>query len=256
MMKIAVLVREVPDVVEELVIAEDGQSLSEDDIMYIPSEADEHALEEALLLKARHDASITAVGLGGDEARDALANAMAKGADGAALLAVPFEHRGDNQWLASALRPELASGGYDLILTGASAADQMDAGLPGLLAAHLSLPFLGGITAVAIDPARRKGTVRKEFPGGRLGVLEAPLPCVLGILSAEQPPRYVPVSKVMQARKTLQVREVPQPPGLAAGVRPTKLMKAASATRAEMFPGDANQVAEHIVRLLRERGLA
>ncbi|HEY7587471.1 MAG TPA: hypothetical protein VIB49_01815 [Thermoplasmata archaeon] len=255
-MKIAVILRQVPDVVEELVIAEDGKSLAEDEIMSITNEADEHALEEALILKGRHAATITAFGVGGDEAKDALATASAKGVDEAVLVRVPFEHRGDNHRLASILGPVLKSEGYGLILTGAWAADQLDAGLAGLLAVHLSLPYVGGVMSVSVDATGTRGTMDKEFPGGRLGVMDTSLPAVLGIQSAEQPPRYVPVSKVVQAKRALRVRDVGEPPVVALGVRATKLTKHESAAMAEMLPGDARQVADQMVRLLRERGMA
>jgi len=255
-MKIAVVLRQVPDVVEELVISDDGRSLSEDDVMYLTNEADDHALEEALVLKARAGAQVTAVSAGGDEAKEALATAVAKGADEAIHVAVPFEHRGDNARLASVLGPMMKSAGYDLILTGVWAADQMDAGLAGGLATQLSLPYVGGLVSMSLDPNGAHAVVRKEFPGGRLGVLEVSLPAVFGIQSAEQPPRYVPVSKVLAAKKALRVREQGEPPAVAAGVRASKLVKSGSEAKAEMLPGAVPQVAEAIVRILRERGIA
>lgn len=254
-MRIAVVLRQVPDVVEELVIAEDGRSLAEDEIMYITNEADQHALEEALVLKGRHAARVTAVGVGGDEAKEALANATAKGADEAVLVRIPPEHRGDNVRLASVLAPAMKSVGYDLILTGVWAADQMDAGLAGILAVHLSLPYSGGVVSVSLGMNGKTAVVQKEFPGGRLGVLEVPIPAVLGIQSAEQPPRYVPVSKVVQARRVLQVKEQNEPPEVTSGMRASKLVKLGSEAKAEMLPGDVKQVAGEIVRLLRERGI-
>lgn len=254
-MKIAAILRQVPDVVEELVIAEDGRSLAEDEVMYVTNEADEHALEQALILKGRHGATVTAVSVGGDEARDALATAVAKGADEAVYVPVPFGDRGDNHRLAAHLAPAMKEGGYDLVLTGFWSADQLDAGLAGLLAAHLSLPYVGGLVSVAVDASTKKATVRKEFPGGRVGVMELDLPALLGIQSAEQPPRYAPVSKVMQAKRTLQAKELGGSFPKEDGVRIEKLLKSDPAVRAEMLPGDAKAVADQIVRLLRERGI-
>jgi len=254
-MKIAVILRQVPDVVEELVIAESGRSLAEDEVTYITNEADEHALEQALILKARHGAKVSVLSVGGDEARDALATATAKGAEDAILVPMPFENRGDNHHLAALLTPEMKSAGYDLILTGLSAADQRDAGLAGLLAARLFLPYVGGLICVTLDPSGSVATVRKEFPGGRLGVLEVALPAVLGIQSAEQPPRYVPVSKVSQAKKALQPKVLSVPAPSVAGLPIQRLLKPEAAGKAEMVPGDVEQIADWIVRLLRERGI-
>ncbi len=254
-MKAAVILRQVPDVVEELVIAEDGRSLAEDDVMYITNELDEHALEQALLLKSRHPGTVTAIGVGGDAAREALASSVAKGADDAVFVPVDFVARGDNVVLSSHLAAALKAGGYDLILAGVHAADQLDAGLGGLLAARLGVPYVGGLTGVELEGGGRMAVVHKEYPGGRLGVMEVDLPAVLGIQSAEQPPRYVPVSKVMQAKRALQVREVKGPLPQVAGVSVRKLLKPESAAHAKMLEGDEEAVATQIVALVKERGL-
>jgi len=254
-MKAAVILRQVPDVVEELVIAEDGRSLSEDDVMYITNELDEHALEQALLLKARHTGTVTAIGLGGDAARDALATSVAKGADEAVFVPIDFAARGDNCVLSAHLAAALKAGGYDVVLTGVYATDQLDAGLGGLLAARLGIPYVGGLSGVQLDAGGRKAVVHKEYPGGRLGVMEVDLPAVLGIQSAEQPPRYVPVSKVMQARRTLRVKELKGPLPQVAGVTVRKLLKPESSAHAKMLEGDEDAVAGQIVNLVKERGL-
>ncbi len=255
-MKIAVVLREVPDVVEELVISEDGKSLAEDEVVRITNEGDEHALEEGLILKSRLGGRLTVMAAGGDEAKDALATAVAKGADEAVLVPVPPEHMGDNVRLAAVVGPAMKSAGYDLILTGVWATDQIDAGLAGLLATQLSLPYVGSVVSVALETGGTACVVHKEFAGGRHGVLDVSLPAVLGIQSAEQPPRYVPVSRVVQAKKNLQVKSQAEPPQVDQGIRATKLVKATSGAKAEMLPGTVEEVAGQIVRILRERGLA
>src|SRR3989337_1965389 len=171
-MKVAAVLRQVPDVVEELVIGADGRSLSETDLMYVTNEADEHALEQALILKGRDGAHVVAISSGGDEARAALAGGVATGADEAFSAPVPFGSRADNHHLAATLASVMKGAGYDLILTGVWASDQLDAGLGGLLAAELGLPYVGGLRSVSAPAESARATVRKEFPGGRLGVME------------------------------------------------------------------------------------
>ncbi|KXH74818.1 MAG: hypothetical protein AM326_09515 [Candidatus Thorarchaeota archaeon SMTZ-45] len=254
-MKIAAILRQVPDVVEELVIAEDGQSLDETEVMYITNELDENALEQALILKGRHDAQVTAYGVGGDEARDALATSVAKGADEAVFIPLEFKDRGDSHKLAAHLVNVLKEGGYNLVLTGVQATDEVDYGLGGLLAANLSWSYIGGLAAVEIDPSGSKAVVKKEYPGGRLGLMEVTLPAILGMQASEQPPRYVPVSKVMQTKKTLQVKEVKTPAPETTGVHIKKLLKPEVGAKAEMIEGDEEKIATTIANLLKERGL-
>src|ERR1035438_7673709 len=76
-----------PDVVEELEIAPDGKGLDLDAVRMSLSESDDHALEEALLLKERHGGAVTVLALDAPEADDALYTALAKGADRAVKIA-------------------------------------------------------------------------------------------------------------------------------------------------------------------------
>ena len=61
-MKIVVLLKMVPDVVEELEVASDGKSLDAEILRMILSERDSHALEEGILLKERQDNALAAIG--------------------------------------------------------------------------------------------------------------------------------------------------------------------------------------------------
>ena len=80
-MKIIVLLKMVPDVVEELEVAADGQTLDTEFLRLIANELDNHALEEALLLKEKYSGTVTVVALDAPEVDDALFTALAKGAD-------------------------------------------------------------------------------------------------------------------------------------------------------------------------------
>ena len=60
-MKILVLMKMVPDIVEELEVASDGTSLDREYLRFIVNERDDYALEQALLLKDRLQADVTVV---------------------------------------------------------------------------------------------------------------------------------------------------------------------------------------------------
>ena len=64
----------------------------------------------------------------------------------------------------------------------------------------------GVVTGVVPDGAGV--TVTKEFAGGLRGEFALPLPAVLGIQSAEKPPRYVPIAKVRAAMKSAKIETV------------------------------------------------
>ena len=95
--------------------------------------------------------------------------------------------------------------GADLVLVGVQAMDELEGVLPPLLAQALGLPYVGVIRGVKVDAGA--ATVWKEFPGAVMERLKVKLPAVLGIVGAEQPPRYVPVARIRAAMKSAQFDE-------------------------------------------------
>jgi len=80
-MNIAVVVRQVPDLIEPLEVAASGNALDLGAATFIVNESDDHALEQALLLKAAGGGSVTVVALDFGDVDNTLYAAAAKGAD-------------------------------------------------------------------------------------------------------------------------------------------------------------------------------
>src|SRR3990170_5629242 len=80
-MDIAVLIKFVPDLVEELEICASGAALDRTFLRLIPNEQDDHALEQALLLKERHGGKVTVLTLDAGDVDETLFTAVANGAD-------------------------------------------------------------------------------------------------------------------------------------------------------------------------------
>ena len=70
-----------------------------------------------------------------------------------------------------------------------------------LLAGALGHPYVGVIRGVKAGAEAGTVVACKEFPGAVMARMLVRLPAVLGILGAEQPPRYVPVSRIRAAMK-------------------------------------------------------
>ena len=69
-MKIAVLLKQVPDLAEELEVDDSGKALDTEYIKFRLNEYDEHALEEAVCLKeAGQSSEVTAIALDGEEVK-------------------------------------------------------------------------------------------------------------------------------------------------------------------------------------------
>ncbi|MDH5604884.1 MAG: hypothetical protein OEY51_13130, partial [Cyclobacteriaceae bacterium] len=64
-MNIIVPIKQVPDLVEELEIDSSGKGLDREWLKFKVSEFDDHALEEALLIKESSGATVTAIALDG-----------------------------------------------------------------------------------------------------------------------------------------------------------------------------------------------
>ncbi len=260
-MNILVILKMTPDVVEELEIAADGRSLDAGLLRMAVSEGDEHALEEALLIKERHGGRVTVLAVEAPDVDDALFAALAKGADRAVRISgagLGLGTRAVARVLASVLTDAHRLLPVDLVLTGTQAIDDLDGLLAPLVAHHLGMPYLGIVAEVAPDPARRTVTVVKEYPGGVRGRFEIDLPAVIGIQSAEKPPRYVPVAKVRAAMKSERIDSA-LVPSLADTTGPLieviEMRKPEAAGRAEMIEGPPAQVADKICEVLAARGL-
>jgi len=254
-MDIVVPIKFVPDLVEEMEIGESGKALDRTFLRLIPSEQDDHALEQALLLKERHGGTVTVVTLDAGDVDETLFTAVANGADRAVKVRGEGFDKGINNHAASAVLQEaLKDIPFDLILTGTQAVDDLDGSVGPLLAARLGLPYVGYITGIALEDG--KVVARKEYPGGMVADMEVALPAVLGIQAAEKPPRYVVTSLVLEAMKTATIEEREAGDANcsgAAGV--TRVYLPQAAERARMLEGDANQVADALVALLMEHRL-
>ncbi len=258
-MKTIVVFRMVPDVVEELEIAADGKSLDQEYLRLMPAEADNHALEQALIIKERHGGTVTVVGEDAPGLDETLFSALCKGADQAIrLTSSPLLGTHARAYrMGQALRESPGLLPADLILTGAQAIDDLDGLLAPMLATFLKLPFLGTVTRLTVDPAAGIGTATREFAGGVRGEYEIKLPLVIGIQAAEKPPRYVPVAKLRALMKARTLEDI-QVNGFAGGI-PTpdirSMRKPEETTQAEMFEGPLDQVAGKLADTLFARGL-
>ena len=242
-MKILVLLKMVPDVVEELEVAGDGVSLSRDFLRLIINERDENALEQALILKERHQATVIVVAPEAPEVDDVLFTALARGADRAIKVAGLDEGTGSRASAAAVTAALPAVAGLlpvDLILTGCQAIDDLDGLVGPLVAQDLGFPYVGIVTGLDVGAAESVGAC--EYPGGVRGSFESRLPAVVGIQGAEKPPRYVPIAKVRAAMAAGKIEVVPAPgPAAASPIGVVGMKKPEVADRAEMITGRAGR---------------
>ncbi|MBL7161715.1 MAG: electron transfer flavoprotein subunit beta [Anaerolineales bacterium] len=254
MTHILVTAKLVPDLVEELEIAESGTALDMTWLRLIINEFDDHAIEQAIILKERSGCEVTVIAPDQEGMDDVLFTAAAKGADRIIKLVGDFEEGVNNHALARTLAASTKEIGPDLILTGVQGNDDFDGSVGPYLAEYLGMTYVGYVAGVTLEGD--KAIVHKEYPGGLIAELEVTLPAVLGIQAAEQPPRYVAVSKVRQMMKEASIDEVDvldlDPSG---GLEISSMYLPEAAERAEMLDGDEEEIAARLVEIFKEIGV-
>jgi electron transfer flavoprotein beta subunit len=154
------------------------------------------------------------------------------------------------KWLADAIKRMSP----DIVFAGVQASNDLDGQIGPMIAAHLDMPYIGGVSAV--DVADGTAAVTKEFAGGMAGKYSVRLPMVVGVQAAAKPPRYAPISKVRQMAQTATI-ETMAPSGEAnAGLAMKKMAPPVVTGHAEMIEGSPREVAATIVDILKSRGLA
>jgi len=251
-MKIAVPIKFVPDLVEELTIDASGAALDTSWLRQIINEFDDHAVEQAILLKERSGGQVIVLAVEAEGVDDFLFTAAAKGAD--QLIKFTGNSAGaNNHALARVYAEALKESQPDLILTGVQAHNDLDGSIGPLMAEYLGMPFVGYVAG--IDVSGHTAIARKEYPGGLVAEVEVTLPAVLGIQAAEQPPRYVAYSKVRQAMSTARIEERSLPElDSSGGAGVQRMYQPEAAERASMLEGNADEVADKIIEVLKELG--
>jgi electron transfer flavoprotein beta subunit len=253
-MNIVVPVKLVPDLVEELSIDPSGVALDTAWLRMIINEFDDHAIEQAVIIKEKIGAHITVCSTNLEGVEDLLFTAAAKGADRLIKLNGDVEGGVSNHALARTMVNILRDLQPDLILTGVQAHDDLDGTIGPLLAEYLGMPYIGYISGVDVNDD--KVLVRKEYPGGLIGEMQVSLPAVLGIQASEQPPRYVAISKVRQMMKTMTIEEMDLGSLDASGTAVVNRMFQPEATkRATMLSDNPDDAAGQLIDIFKEVGV-
>jgi electron transfer flavoprotein beta subunit len=253
-MDIAVLLRTVPDPVEELELDDDETGLDLDYLGFVLNEFDDHALEEALLLKEDTGGSVTAYAIGTtEEVEQILHTAIAKGADAAVKLGDDVGAL-DAHAQAEIFSSAIGQQSHDVILCGVQASDEIDGQVAMLVAARLGHSHVSVV--VATTPTEAGLSVTKEYWAGITATYDVTLPAVLGIQAARQAPRYVAVSRIRQAQESDALSEVTaEVPASTSGITITAMRIPEMGEGAEMIAGDETAAAERVLELLQAAGV-
>jgi len=197
-MNILVCLKRVPDTAEAAVIPDStGKDIVKDRLTFSINEADNYALEEALLLKEKLGGTVTLLTVGPKPFEEVLRMGLAKGADGAIRLWDDKFINSDYFTMAKALATASQTLNYNLILTGCMATDDGYAAVGATLAAILGIPQATYVNKIEIQESKAK--IRRELEGGLLEVKEINLPAVLAIQTGINTPRYPSILGIKRA---------------------------------------------------------
>ena len=204
-MRIAVLVKQVPDTSSDRRFEDLRLVRGEDDVL---NEGDEHAVEAAADLVRAHGGEVVVVSMGPEDASDALIRALALGADSAYLLSDSKLEGADITVSARALAALLTvladEEPFDLIIAGMAAADSMTSMLPAALAAVLGLPLVSQARELNVDVEHSSLTASRSV--GVDESLEAPFPAVISVSDQLNEPRFPGFKDLKAARMKPLVR--------------------------------------------------
>ncbi|MBI4872122.1 MAG: electron transfer flavoprotein subunit beta/FixA family protein [Candidatus Riflebacteria bacterium] len=262
-MRIAVLLKQVPDTAATLKLKSDGSGIETEGLEFVISPYDEYALEEALRIKEKQGGGeILVFSLGPERSTKALRSALALGADKAVhLLDAAFEGS-DAIATAKALAAALAKfGPFDLVLAGCVAADDGMCAVGSAVAEFLGIPQATEVKKLELAADGKSLTCWSEVESGT-AVLELPLPALLTAQKGLNEPRYASLKGIMAAKKKELLVLKPADLGLAAeatgttgsrtevlSYEPPPKKQAAGKILKDLEPAEA---ARELVRLLRE----
>jgi electron transfer flavoprotein beta subunit len=197
MQKIMVCLKRVVDYNVRVRVQPDGSGMALDGVKMAINPFDEIALEEALRIKERGEATeIVAVSLGTHECRQQLRTGLAMGADRAILVETDtaLEPLGAARILKALVDRETP----DLVLLGKQAIDDDNNQTGQMLAALWDRPQATFASEVVLGDG--VATVTREVDAG-LEVIEVDLPAVITTDLRLNEPRYVKLPDIMKAKK-------------------------------------------------------
>lgn len=262
-MKIIVCIKQVP-YIDQLKFDTVARRVIREGVESEINPFDKRAITKAVDLKKQFGGEVSVVTMGPPQAKDALAEALAMGADRAVHLLGREFAGADTLATARTLALACQKIGFDLIFCGRYSTDAETAQVPPMLAEFLDLPQISGVTQLEVTQDAKRLTATRELDDG-FETLEGALPALLSAAERLCKPSKVTPAE-LEAAKDKPI-EIWGAADLSKDL--TVFGLAGSATRVEEIDtieharkrilrradGNADVVAQQVVRDLLEEGL-
>lgn len=250
-MKIAVLVKQVPDTETKIVIKADGSGIEEGGIKWIMSPYDENAVEEAIKIGGE----TTVIAAGPERVIEAIRTALAMGIQKAVHIDTGGKEL-DSFTTATVLAAAIKAGGYDLILCGKQAIDYNNSAVVSMVAEMIGAAHVNVVEKLEIVGDTVKAV--RKVAGGTQEIYQTKFPVVIGTEKGLNTPRYASLPGIMKAKtKPVEKKKVEELLGGA-----TQLVQLKNFTlpperaAGKKIAGEPAQAAAELVKLLREEAKA
>lgn len=253
-MKIAVLIKQVPDTETKVRIKADASGIEADGIKYIISPYDEFAVEEALKTKEKAGGGeVVVVSLGPSRCVEAIRTALAMGAD----RGIHIDDGGlamDSFVIAKVLANALKSENFNVIFCGKQAIDDDAGQVPQMIAEFLNLPQVMIIEKFDLKADKSGATVNRRVGGGAKEVYDVAFPAIFGTEKGLNTPRYASLPGIMKAKtKPLASLKASDLVGEAKPKTTNVNYRLPPERKAgRILQGEPEQVVKELVKLLRE----
>ncbi|ADK16965.1 MULTISPECIES: electron transfer flavoprotein subunit beta/FixA family protein [Clostridium] len=197
-MNIVVCIKQVPDTTE-IKIDPVKNTLIRKGVPSILNPFDKNALEQALRLKDQYGATVTAISMGPDNAKEVLREALSMGAD-KAYLVTDRAFGGSDTYATSYILSKAIEklGPFDFVLVGKQAIDG-DTGQTGSsIAEHLKISRLSYVLDIKMEG--QKCVVKRQVEEGA-EIVETKLPVLCTLTKESNKPRYATIKGKIDSLK-------------------------------------------------------
>jgi electron transfer flavoprotein beta subunit len=197
-LKIAVLVKEVPDTWGDRVIDPATKRVARNGEV-VTDEISEKAVEVALLVKeANRGSEVTVVTMGPSHAIDTIRRCLAMGADSAIHVVDDALAGSDLIQTSAALSSAMASHDFDLVIAGNESTDGRAGVLPAMIAERLGFAQLTFLRTLAVTDEMATG---ERVTSDGFVTVTASLPAVVSVTEQIAEARYPNFKGIMGAKK-------------------------------------------------------
>ena len=162
------------------------------------NQPDEHAIEEALLLRDEVGGEIVAISVTPATGIESLRTPLAMGVDRAVAVSDPLLEGSDLLATSRVLAAAIIAESPDIVIFGAGATDSVGAMLWAAVGERLQLPVVSSARNLELADGRLRAIVQR--PDGPR-VVETPMPCIVALSGAVNSPRYPSFKGIVTAKK-------------------------------------------------------